>query len=56
MKKYRCEGIVPDCHVTFGGEDDKIEELALQHVQRDHGLSEVGDEQRRQIRSNILVD
>ena len=56
MKKYRCQGIVPDCHVTFGGEDDQIEAMAVQHVERDHGFTALTEEHHRQIRSNIIAD
>ena len=53
MKTYRCDGLVPDCHVTFAGDDDQIQDMAVTHAQRDHGLTDISDEHLAQIRANI---
>ena len=53
MKTYRCDGIVPDCHVTFAGSEEQIEQMSVQHAQRDHGMTQISAEQLAQIRANI---
>ncbi|HLL08448.1 MAG TPA: DUF1059 domain-containing protein [Nocardioidaceae bacterium] len=53
MKTYRCDGLVPNCRVTFAGDDDQIQDMAVKHAQRDHGFTDITDAHLAQIRANI---